>query len=110
MATLCALSACLPPRREGAQPRHRERNVSPLPLHAFGYASPATAQMIEYRLGDFEARAEALQPCREGSAQVMQPPTRNIGRGVELYLCFRPSAKRRSAFAGEDKRPIRSPR
>jgi hypothetical protein len=31
--------------------------------------------MIQHRLGDFEAHAEALQPCREGPAQIMQPPT-----------------------------------
>ena len=28
----------------------------------------------QHRVGDFEAYAEALQPCREGPAQVMQPP------------------------------------
>ena len=39
--------------------------------------------MIQHRLGDFEAHAEALQPCREGAAQVMQPPAENTGCGVE---------------------------
>jgi hypothetical protein len=54
-----------------------------VPLVNHDYASPATAQMIQYRLGDFEAHAEALQPCRQRWAQVMQPPTGNAGRGVE---------------------------
>jgi hypothetical protein len=31
--------------------------------------------MIQHRLGDFQAHAEALQPCRQRSAKVMQPPT-----------------------------------
>jgi hypothetical protein len=66
--------------------------------------------MIQHRLGDFEAHSEALQPCRQSSAQVVQPPARNTGCGVELGLCFRPSAKRRSALAGEDKRQVRSSR
>jgi len=30
--------------------------------------------MIQHRLGDFEAHAEALQPRRQRPAQVMQPP------------------------------------
>jgi hypothetical protein len=34
----------------------------------------ASAEMIQHRLSDFEAHAEALQPCREGTAQVMQAP------------------------------------
>ena len=32
------------------------------------YSSPTSAQMVQHRLGDFEAHAEALQPCREGAA------------------------------------------
>jgi hypothetical protein len=39
--------------------------------------------MVQHRLGDFEAHAEALQPCRERPAQVMQPPPGNTGYGVE---------------------------
>ena len=45
-----------------------------VPLINPDYASSASAQMVQHRLGDFEAHAEALQPCREGSAQVTQPP------------------------------------
>ena len=30
--------------------------------------------MVQHRLGDFQAHAEARQPCREGPAQVTQPP------------------------------------
>jgi hypothetical protein len=37
------------------------------------YASSASTQVVQHRLGDFEAHAEALQPRREGPAQVMQP-------------------------------------
>ena len=36
------------------------------------YASPASAQMVQYCLSDLEAHAEALQPCRERSAQIVQ--------------------------------------
>jgi hypothetical protein len=39
--------------------------------------------LIQHRLVDFKAQAEALQPCRERPAQVMQPPTGNTGGGVE---------------------------
>ena len=55
----------------------RVRRVSPLPVVPLinsHYASSASAQMVQHRLGDFEAHAEALQPCRERPAQVMQPP------------------------------------
>jgi hypothetical protein len=46
-------------------------------------ATSAPAQMVQHRLGDFETHAEALQSCREGPAQVMQPPAGNTGCGVE---------------------------
>jgi len=39
--------------------------------------------MIQRRLGDFKAHAEALQPCRKRPAQVMQPPPGNTRCGVE---------------------------
>ena len=64
--------------------------------------------MIQHRLGDFEAHAEALQPCREGPAQVVQPPAGNTRCGVERRLRFRPAAKGRSALAGEDERQLRA--
>ena len=35
---------------------------------------PTSAPMIQHRLGEFETHAEALQPCRERPAQVLQPP------------------------------------
>ena len=54
-----------------------------VPLINPDYASAASAQMIQHRLGDFEAHAEALQPCRKRPAQVMQPPAGNTGRGIE---------------------------
>ena len=47
----------------------RVRSVSPLPnlpLIIPDYTGPASAQMVQHCLGDFEAHAEALQPCREG--------------------------------------------
>src|SRR5262245_10945346 len=37
-----------------------------VPLIYSDYASSASAQMVQHRLGDFEAHAEALKPCREG--------------------------------------------
>jgi hypothetical protein len=44
----------------------RVQRVSPLPNRAFDiysdYASSASAQMVQHRLGDFEAHAEALRP------------------------------------------------
>jgi hypothetical protein len=39
--------------------------------------------MVQRRLGDFETHAEALQPCREAPAKVMQPLAGNTGCGVE---------------------------
>ncbi|HEX7204401.1 MAG TPA: hypothetical protein VF237_04560, partial [Xanthobacteraceae bacterium] len=39
-----------------------------VPLINPDHASAASAQMVQYRLGNFEAHAEALQPCREGAA------------------------------------------
>ena len=54
-----------------------------VPLINPDYPSSASAQMVQHRLGDFETHAEALQPCREGAAQVMQPPAGNTGCGVE---------------------------
>src|SRR5262249_25000008 len=73
-----------------------------VPLINPNYASPTSAQMIQHGLGDFKAHAEALQPCREGPAQVMQPPAGNTRCGVERCLGFRPAAKGRSALTGED--------
>jgi hypothetical protein len=64
--------------------------------------------MIQHRLGDFKAHAEALQPCRKRPAQVMQPPAGNTGCGVERRLRFRPAAKGRSALAREDERQLRA--
>jgi hypothetical protein len=72
-------------------------------------ARPASAQIIQHRLGDFEAHAEALQPCREGPAQVMQPPAGQFGCNVERRLGFRLTAEGRSALAGEDERQFRPP-
>jgi hypothetical protein len=54
-----------------------------MPLINPDYASPASAQMIQHRLGDFEADAKTLQPSREAPAQIMQPPAGNTGCGVE---------------------------
>ena len=34
------------------------------------------------------AHAEALQPCRQSSAQVVQPPARNTGCGVGWVFAF----------------------
>ena len=45
-----------------------------MPLIYSDYASSASAQMVQHRLGDFEADAEAPQPCRKRPAQVMQAP------------------------------------
>ena len=73
-----------------------------VPLINPDYASAASTQMVQHRLGDFEAHAEALQPCRKRPAQVVQPPAGNTGCGVERRLRFRPAAKGRSALAGED--------
>ena len=71
----------------------RVRRVSPLPNRAFDYTGPTSAQMIQHRLGDFEAHAEALQPCREGPAQVMQPPAGNtrvtVPSGLHMHAAFR---------------------
>jgi hypothetical protein len=39
--------------------------------------------MVQHRLGDFKAHAEALQPCRSRPAQIVQPPAGNTGCGVE---------------------------
>jgi len=41
-----------------------------MPLINANYASPTSALMVQHRLGDFEAHAEALQPCRKRPAQV----------------------------------------
>jgi len=54
-----------------------------VPLINPNYASPTSAQMIQHRLGDFKAHAEALQPCRKRPTQVMQPPAGNTRCGVE---------------------------
>jgi hypothetical protein len=65
------------PRREGAQTMRRVRRVSPLPNRAFDKSrlrQLGFRRMVQHRLGDFEAHAEALQPCRERSAQIMLPP------------------------------------
>jgi hypothetical protein len=43
-----------------------------VPLVDPNYASPAPAQMIQHRLGDFDARAKALQPRRQCPAQIMR--------------------------------------
>jgi len=54
----------------------RVPRVSPLPNRALiyaDYASSASAQLVQRRLGDFEAHAEALQSRREDPAQVMRP-------------------------------------
>src|SRR5262252_5032884 len=56
-----------------------------VPLIDSNYTSPTSAQMIQHRLGDFEAHAEALQPCGEGPAQVVQPPAGNTRCGVERF-------------------------
>ena len=64
--------------------------------------------MVQHRLGDFKAHAEALQPCRKRPAQVVQPPAGNTGCGVERRRCFRPAAKGRFALAREDERQLRA--
>ena len=45
-----------------------------MPLINPDYASSASAQMVQHRLSDFEAHAEALQPGRKRPAETMQPP------------------------------------
>jgi hypothetical protein len=62
--------------------------LCPIVLINPDYASSALAQMVQHRLGDFQAHAEALQPCREGPAQVMRPSAVNTGCGVKRWLCF----------------------
>jgi hypothetical protein len=42
-----------------------------VPLIVSDYTGPASAEIVQYSLGDFEAHAEALQPCREHPAQIM---------------------------------------
>src|SRR5262249_15954033 len=64
--------------------------------------------MVQHRLGDFEAHAEALQLCRERPAQVMQPPAGNTGCGVERRLRFRPAAHGRCMLAREDECQLRA--
>jgi hypothetical protein len=49
-----------------------------VPLIYSDYASSASAQMVQHRLGDFEAHAEALRPRRKRPPQIMQPPAGNI--------------------------------
>ena len=64
----------------------RVQRVSPLPNHAFDKCQLrrlTSAQMVQHRPGDFEAHAEALQPCRKRPAQVVQPPTGNTRCGLE---------------------------
>ena len=87
----------------------RVQRVSPLhvPLINPDHASAASAQMVQHRLGDFEAHAEALQPRRKRPAQVVPPPAGNTGCGVERRLRFRPAAKGRSAHAREDECQLR---
>jgi hypothetical protein len=63
----------------------RVGRASPSPNRALidsDYTGPTSAQLIQ-RLGDFEAHAEALPPCREGPARIVQPPAGNTGCGVE---------------------------
>ena len=79
-----------------------------MPLIDPNYASPTSAQMVQYCLSDLEAHTEALQPCRERPAQIVQPPAGNTGCGVERRLRFRPAAKGRSASAGEDECQLRA--
>ena len=68
-------------RERRTPPPRRVQRVSP--LIDPDYTGPTSAQMIQHRLGDFEAYAEVLQACREGPAQVMQPPSGNTGCGIE---------------------------
>jgi hypothetical protein len=42
-----------------------------MPLINANHAGPTSAQMVQHRLGDFEAHPEALQPCRKRPAQIM---------------------------------------
>jgi len=79
-----------------------------VPLIDSDYSSATSAQVIQHRLGDFEAHAEALQTCRKRPAQVMQPPTGNTGCGVERWLRFRPASNRRCMLAREDERQLRA--
>jgi len=103
MATPFLQAACLPPRRERVQTMRRVLRVSPLP----DYASSASAQMIQHRLGDFESHAEALQPCRKRPAQVVQPPAGKHRMRCRAPTSLSTSAKGRSALAGEDERQLR---
>jgi hypothetical protein len=66
-------SACLPPRREGAQTMRRVLRVSPLPNRAFDRS----------RLRQPDLRSNDSAPPRWRPAQVMQPPPGNTGCGVE---------------------------
>jgi hypothetical protein len=59
-----------------------------VPLIDSDYASPTSTQMIQHRLGDFEAHPKALQPCCKRPAQVVQPPAGNTGCGVGAGLAF----------------------
>ena len=57
-----------------------------VPLINPNYASPTSAQMIQHRLGDFKAHAEALQPCRESTAHSCshQPETPDAVSSADL--------------------------
>ena len=49
----------------------------------YGLGADATNGAAVARVYEAKGRAEALQPCGEGPAQVVQPPAGNTGSGVE---------------------------
>lgn len=66
------------------------------------------ADMAENRLGDFEADAELLQICRDGSANVVNGPRRlNTGRFLHRHpidcFCAAEAGNGRLASRSEDK-------
>jgi hypothetical protein len=91
----CGTRCCPPRGRHPLAFRHGEKVRRPcvecgafllrpiVPLINPDYASSASAQMVQHRVGDFEAHAEALQSRRYCPSQIMQPPTGNTGCCVE---------------------------
>jgi hypothetical protein len=59
------------------------------------YASPTSAQMIQHRLGDFEAQAEALSPVARVRRRSCshQPDTPDAGSSADQPLQFSTSSR-----------------
>jgi hypothetical protein len=89
MATPFLQAVCLPPRQKGAQTMRRVRRVSP------SRAFDKSRLRQQHRLGDFESHAEALQPCREGPAQIMQPSSETPDAVSTLTLLLPATSSRR---------------